>query len=58
MEGEFLADQAIDELVPLAQLPSEEVRALQGAPRKVRPTRVKDYIIAFLIVVIMRILFF
>ncbi|KAK1642998.1 hypothetical protein QYE76_060803 [Lolium multiflorum] len=58
LEEEFLEDQAIDEAVPLAQLPPEEVHALQGAPPMVRPSRVKYYIIAFLIVVIMRILFF
>ena len=58
LEEELLEDQAIDDAVPLAQLPPEEVHALQGAPPKVRPSRVKDYIIAFLIVVIVRILFF
>lgn len=58
LEEEFLEDQAIDEAVPLTQLPPEEVHALQGAPPMVRPSRVKDYIIAFLIVVIVRILFF
>ncbi|KAK1614177.1 hypothetical protein QYE76_019694 [Lolium multiflorum] len=58
LEEELLEDQAIDEAVPLAQLPPEEVHALQGAPPEVRPSRVKDYIIAFLIVVIVRILFF
>ncbi|KAK1653956.1 hypothetical protein QYE76_071761 [Lolium multiflorum] len=58
LEEENLEDQAIDEAVPLAQLPSEEVHALQGAPPEVRPSRVKDFIIAFLIVVIVRILFF
>jgi hypothetical protein len=57
VEDEFLAHQAIDEPVPLAQLPLEEVHALQGAPPEVHPSRVKDYIIAFLIVVIVRILF-
>ncbi|KAK1683456.1 hypothetical protein QYE76_044304 [Lolium multiflorum] len=31
LEEEFLQDQAIDEAVPLAQLPPEEVHALQGA---------------------------
>ncbi|KAK1646663.1 hypothetical protein QYE76_064468 [Lolium multiflorum] len=46
-EEEFLEDQAIDEAVTLAQLPPE-----------VRPSQAKDYIIAFLIVVIVRILFF
>jgi hypothetical protein len=44
--------------VPLAQLPPEEVHALQGAPPEVHPSRVKDYIIAFLIILIVRILFF
>jgi hypothetical protein len=58
LEEELLEDQANDETVPLAQLPPEEVHALQGAPPEVRPNRVKDYIIAFLIVVIVRILFF
>ncbi|KAK1649161.1 hypothetical protein QYE76_066966 [Lolium multiflorum] len=32
LEEEFLKDQAIDEAVPLAKLPPEEVHALQGAP--------------------------
>ncbi|KAK1666310.1 hypothetical protein QYE76_054469 [Lolium multiflorum] len=58
LEEELLEDQAIDDAVPLAQLPPEEVHALQGAPPEVRPRRVKDYIIAFLIVVIVRIVFF
>jgi hypothetical protein len=56
LEEEFLENQVIDEA--LAQLPSEEVHALQGAPPELRLSRVKDYIIAFLIVVIVRILFF
>jgi hypothetical protein len=58
LEEELQEDHAIDEAVSLAQLPPEEVHALQGAPPEVRPSRVKDYIIAFLIVVIVRILFF
>ncbi|KAK1682444.1 hypothetical protein QYE76_043292 [Lolium multiflorum] len=58
LEEELQEDHAIDEAVPLAQLPPEEVHALQGAPSEVCPSRVKDYIIAFLIVVIVRILFF
>ncbi|KAK1618836.1 hypothetical protein QYE76_024353 [Lolium multiflorum] len=58
LEEELLEDQAIDEAMPLAQLPLEVVHALQGAPPMVRPSRVKYYIIAFLIVVIVRILFF
>jgi hypothetical protein len=58
VEDEFLEDQAIDEPVPLAQLPPKEVHDLQGAPPEVHPSRIKDYIIAFLIVVIVRILFF
>jgi hypothetical protein len=58
LEDEFRADQAIDELVLLAHLPPEEAHALQGAPLEVCQSRVKDYIIAFLIVVIVRILFF
>jgi hypothetical protein len=69
LEEELQEDHAIDEAVPLAQLPPEEVHALQrappeevhalqGAPPEVRPTRVKDYFITFLIVVIVRILFF
>ncbi|KAK1696000.1 hypothetical protein QYE76_012697 [Lolium multiflorum] len=60
LKEDFLEDQAIDEAVPLAQLPPEEGHALQGAPPEVRPIRVKDYIIVFLflIVVIVRILFF
>ena len=58
LEDEYLADQAIDEPVSLAQLTLEEVHALQGAPLEVRSSRVKDYIIAFPIVVIVRILFF
>ncbi|KAK1662710.1 hypothetical protein QYE76_050869 [Lolium multiflorum] len=57
LEEELLEDQAIND-VPLVQLPPEEVHALQGAPPEVRPSRVKDYIIAFLIVVIVRIVFF
>jgi viroplasmin and RNaseH domain-containing protein len=32
LEEELLEDHAIDEAVPLAQLSSEEVHALQGAP--------------------------
>ncbi|KAK1627133.1 hypothetical protein QYE76_001448 [Lolium multiflorum] len=55
LEEELLEDQAIDDAVPLAQLPPEEVHALQGEPSEVRPNRVKDYIIGFLIV---RIVFF
>ena len=55
---EFLEDQAIDEAVTLAQLSPEKVHGLQGTPPMVHPSRVKDYIIAFLIVVIVRILFF
>jgi hypothetical protein len=58
LKEEFLENQAFDEAVPLAQLPPEEVHALQGAPPMVRPSRVKDYIVVFLIVVIVRILFF
>ena len=58
LEDEFMADQAIDQPVPLAHLPSEEVHALQGAPPEVRQSRVKDYIIVSLIVVIVMILFF
>ncbi|KAK1679269.1 hypothetical protein QYE76_040117 [Lolium multiflorum] len=58
LEEELQEDHAIDKEVPLAQLPPEEVHALQAAPPEVRPSRVKDYIIAFLIVVIVRILFF
>ncbi|KAK1682030.1 hypothetical protein QYE76_042878 [Lolium multiflorum] len=58
MQEELQEDQAIHDAVPLAQLPPEEVQALQGAPPEVRPSRVKDYIIAFLIVVIVRIVFF
>jgi hypothetical protein len=58
LEDEFMADQVIDELVSLAHLPPEEVHALQGIPPEVRQSRVKDYIIVFLIVVIVRILFF
>ena len=58
LEEEFLEDQAIDEAVPLAKLPPEEVHALQRAPPEVRPSQVKDYIIASLIVVIVRTLFF
>ncbi|KAK1643459.1 hypothetical protein QYE76_061264 [Lolium multiflorum] len=58
LEEEFLEDQAIDEAVPLVQLPPKEVHALQGASPMVRPCRVKDYIIPFLIMVIVRILFF
>ncbi|KAK1613134.1 hypothetical protein QYE76_036807 [Lolium multiflorum] len=58
LEDEFMVDQAIDQPVPLAHLPSEEVHALQGAPPEVHQSRVKDYIIVFLIVVIVRILFF
>ncbi|KAK1610773.1 hypothetical protein QYE76_034446 [Lolium multiflorum] len=58
LEEELLEDQAIDEAVPLAQLPPEEVHALHGAPSEVRLSRVKDYIIVLLIVVIVRILFF
>ncbi|XP_051212289.2 uncharacterized protein [Lolium perenne] len=58
LEEELLEDQAIDDAVPLAQLPPEKVHALQGVPPEVRPSRVKDYIIAFLIVVIVRIVFF
>jgi hypothetical protein len=42
LEEEFLEDRAIDEAVSLAQLPPEEVHALQGAPPKVHPSRVKD----------------
>ena len=57
LEEELLEDQAIDQPVLLAQLPPEAVHALQGAP-EVRDRRVKDYIIVFLIVVIVRILFF
>jgi t-SNARE complex subunit (syntaxin) len=53
----FLDDEAIDQPVPLAHLPSEALPALQGAP-EVRKRRVKDFIIVFLIVVIVRILFF
>jgi hypothetical protein len=56
-EHEFMAVEAIDQLVPLAHLPPEAVHALQGAA-KVRQSRVKDYTIVFLIVVIVRILFF
>ncbi|KAK1687158.1 hypothetical protein QYE76_048006 [Lolium multiflorum] len=58
LEEELQEDHAIDEAVPLAQLPPEEVHALQGVPPEVCPSRVKDYTIAFLIVVIMRIVFF
>ncbi|KAK1605751.1 hypothetical protein QYE76_029424 [Lolium multiflorum] len=58
LEEELLEDQTIDDAVPLAQLLAEEVHALQGAPPEVRHRRVKDYIIAFLIVVIVRIVFF
>ncbi|KAK1695255.1 hypothetical protein QYE76_011952 [Lolium multiflorum] len=57
LKEELLEDQAIDDVVPLAQLPPEEVHALQGAPPEVRPSRVKDYITAFLIVVIVRVVF-
>ncbi|KAK1608637.1 hypothetical protein QYE76_032310 [Lolium multiflorum] len=58
LQEELLEDQAIHDAVPLAQLPPEEVQALQGAPPEVRSSRVKDYIIAFLIRVIVRIVFF
>ncbi|KAK1608624.1 hypothetical protein QYE76_032297 [Lolium multiflorum] len=58
LQEELLEDQAIHDAVPLAQLPPEEVQALQGAPPEVRSSRVKDYIIAFLIMVIVRIGFF
>ncbi|XP_047051558.1 uncharacterized protein LOC124656955 [Lolium rigidum] len=58
LQEDLLEDQAIDDAVPLAYLPPEEVHALQGAPPEVRHSQVKDYIIAFLIVVIMRIMFF
>jgi hypothetical protein len=58
LEEELQEDHTIDEAVPLAQLPPEEVHALQGAPPEVHPSRVKDYIIAFLIILIVRILFF
>jgi hypothetical protein len=58
MEDEFMAHQAIDQPVPLARLLLEESHALQGAPPEVRQSRVKDYIIVFLTVVIVMILFF
>ena len=57
LDDEAMAVEAIDQPVPLAQLLPETVHALQGAP-EVRDRRVKDYIIVFLIVVIVRILFF
>jgi t-SNARE complex subunit (syntaxin) len=46
-----LTVQAIDQPVLIAQLPTEAVSALQGAPG-VRERMVKYYIIIFLIVVI------
>ncbi|XP_051230055.1 uncharacterized protein [Lolium perenne] len=54
LDDEAMSIEAIDKLVPLAQLPSEAVPALQGAP-EVRERRVKDFITVFLIVVIVRI---
>ena len=57
LDDESMAIEAINQPVPLEQLPLEAVPALQGAP-EVRQSRVKDYIIVFLIVVIVRILFF
>jgi viroplasmin and RNaseH domain-containing protein len=57
LNHEAMVVEAINQLVPLAHLPSETVHALQGAP-DVRHSRVKEYIIVFLIAVIMRILFF
>jgi hypothetical protein len=53
-----MAVEAIDQPVPLAHLPPEEVHALQGAPPEVRQSRIKDYITVFLIMVIVRIVFF
>jgi t-SNARE complex subunit (syntaxin) len=52
-----MAIEDIDQPVSLAQLLSEAVHALQGA-LEVRERRVKEYIIVFLIIVIMRILLF
>ena len=57
LDHEAMAVEAINQPVPLAHLPPEAVHALQGA-LGVRRSRVKDYIIVFLIVVIVRILFF
>jgi hypothetical protein len=57
LDDEAMAVEAIYQLVSLAQLPPEAVHALQGAP-EVRDRRVKEYIIVFLIVVIVRILLF
>jgi hypothetical protein len=58
LEDEFMEVEPIDQPVPLAHLSPEEVHALQGAAPEVRQSRVKDYIIIFLIVVIVRMLFF
>jgi viroplasmin and RNaseH domain-containing protein len=38
LEEELQEDHAIDEALPLAQLPPEEVHALQGAPPEYVPT--------------------
>jgi hypothetical protein len=50
-----MAVEAIDQPVPLAHLPPVARHALQGAP-EVHQSQIKDYIIVFLIFVIMRIL--
>jgi hypothetical protein len=46
LDDDAMAVEANDQLVPLAQLPPEEVHAVQGA-LEVRDRRAKDYIIAF-----------
>ena len=62
LDNEAIALAAIHEAVPLAQLPPEAVpddamAIAQGAPQ-VHESRVKDFIIVFLIVVIVRIVWF
>jgi hypothetical protein len=57
LDDKSMKIEAIDQPVPLAQLPPEVVPALQGAP-EVRKRRVKDFIILFLIVRIVTILLF
>ena len=62
MDDEAIANAAIHDAMPLAQLPPEPVPVvamalLEGEP-EVRKTRVNDFIIVFPIVVIVRILCF
>ena len=62
LDDEAITNAAIHEAVPLAQLPLEPMPAVamalpEGQP-EVRHSRVKDFIIIFLIVVIVWILFF